>query len=151
MAVPAGTNLAAGPSVPDLPPFMGLWPHSLCLAARAWPHPLPCPASRTACLGTVSCDAISSQKPLRRHFPLCPRSFASPHSRPHPRVVSTSSKGSLKMESHVQTETLRNLTPGRGEHLLREGGRCLSHLSGYQTARPQAPSMLDIAGTLDKA
>lgn len=61
------------------------------------------------------------------------------------------------MESHVQIKTLRNLTPRRGKRFLREGGLCLSHLSGSvrlhglrQRQGFLSPSVLNTVGTLNK-
>ena len=110
-------NLASGPSFSNLPLFPGgLSSFSLFLNIILAP-PQSCLESGTACLGNASWNAICSEKRKtlhRQHFPLCPPSPASPILA---RVVSTSSKGNLKMESHVQMETLRNPVPWRDDHL----------------------------------
>lgn len=135
-------NLFATPSVTKL----GFWSLTPIPASVHWGFafifsvsqhhlsPTPKLSQVTNCMPwkrLLECRLFS--KTLRRqHFPLCPPSPA--------RVVSTSSKGSLKMESHMQMKILRNPAPWKGEHLPREGGLCWSHLSGYvrrQGLRPR--------------
>ena len=124
-------NLASGPSFSNLPLFPGGLPSFSLFLNIILAPPQSCLESRTACLGNASWNAICSEKRKtlhRQHFPLCPPSPASPILA---RVVSTSSKGNLKVESHVQMETLRNPVP----IFPREGGLCWSHLSAH--VKPQ--------------
>lgn len=119
-------DLAATPSVTKL----GFWSLILIPASIPWGFafifsvsqhhlgPTPKLSQVTNCMPwkcLLECHLFWEKKTLhRQHFPLCPPSPASPILA---RVVSTSSKGSLKMESHVQMETLRNPVPWRDDHL----------------------------------
>lgn len=137
-------NLASGPSFSYLPLFPGGLPSFSLFLNIILAPPQSCLKSRTACLGNASWNAICSEKKKttlhRQHFPLCPPSSSSPILA---RVVSTSSKGSLKMESHVQMETLRNPVPWRDDHLSQ--GRWLlleSFLCPHWTTRSQAGNFM---------